>query len=265
MRKLKVATWNINSIRLRFEQVKKVFQEQNIDILALQEIKVINELFPLDACNQIGAKYCYFNGEKSYNGVAFLSRIPLDEAFYLKLCKDDARHIAVRVDDKIELHNFYVPSGGDEPDISINPKFAHKLQYLEEMKSWFATNRKASDKMMLMGDLNIAPFEHDVWSSKQLRNVVSHTIPEIERLNAIRENLNWIDVSRKFVPLDKKLYSWWSYRNPGWRENDKGRRLDQIWCTKPLDESIINSTILKETREYTQPSDHVPVICEVII
>ena len=265
MKKLKIATWNINSIRLRFEQVKKVFQEQNLDILALQEIKVMNELFPIDDCAQIGAKYCYFNGQKSYNGVAIISRIPLQESERLKLCKDDARHIAVMIEDQMELHNFYIPAGGDEPDVNINPKFAHKLSYLEEMKLWFATHRKPTDKMILVGDLNIAPFEHDVWSSKHLRNVVSHTKPEIDRLNDIRDGQNWIDVSRKFTPMDQKLYSWWSYRNPGWRENDKGRRLDQIWCTKPLDDSIISSKILKETREYLQPSDHVPVICEILI
>jgi exodeoxyribonuclease-3 len=265
MTKIKIATWNINSIRLRFEHVKQVFQEQALDILALQETKVRNEFFPVDDCRQIGAKYSYFNGEKSYNGVAIISRIPLQETFSLKLCKDDARHIAALLDNKVEIHNFYIPSGGDEPDVNINAKYAHKLEYLETMKSWFALNRKASDKMILMGDLNIAPFENDVWSSKQLKNVVSHTAAEITRLSDIKNDLGWIDVSRKFTSMDKKLYSWWSYRNPGWRENDKGRRLDQIWCTKPLDEYMINSTILKHTREYKQPSDHVPVICEMII
>ena len=117
-------------------------------------------------------------------------------------------------------------------------------------------------RAVLVGDLNIAPLEHDVWSHKQLRDVVSHTAVETEGLLAWQRN-GWVDAVRHFVPDDEKLYSWWSYRNRDWRTSDRGRRLDHIWVTSDLKGALANQTILKDARDWTQASDHVPVCVEL--
>ncbi|MCB2081964.1 MAG: endonuclease/exonuclease/phosphatase family protein, partial [Rickettsiales bacterium] len=179
------------------------------------------------------------------------------------LHNDDARHIAVTLPDGIELHNFYVPAGGDIPDPEENPKYLHKLRYVEEMTEWFARHRSKDSACVLVGDLNIAPLEHDVWSHKQLMNVVSHTERELERLAALKDSIGWVDGSRLFVPETEKLYSWWSYRNRDWKKSNRGRRLDHIWVTPPLRAHVRSGTILHEARDWEKPSDHVPVILEI--
>ncbi len=259
---MKIATWNINSVRLRMPLVKKLVAEAAPDILCLQETKTQDEFFPTLELQALGFKHTYFSGEKSYNGVAILSRIPLANMKTERFVNDNKRHISATLPDGTELHNFYIPAGGDEPDPVINPKFDHKLKFVEEMTAWFKKHRKPSDKIIILGDFNIAPLEHDVWSHKQLMNVVSHTAPELERMEKLRASLGWIDTSRLFVPEGEKLYSWWSYRNQDWRKSDRGRRLDHIWTTPALKSRIKSSTILKDCRDWSSPSDHVPVITE---
>ena len=120
---MRIATWNINSVRLRKHQVLRFIKEQNIDILCLQETKTEDQFFPSDDFLKIGMRHQYFKGEKSYNGVAILSKIKFQEKEHINWCnKGDCRHISVKLGKEIDLHNFYVPAGGDEPDISINPK-----------------------------------------------------------------------------------------------------------------------------------------------
>lgn len=255
---MKIATWNINSIRLRKEIVKKYLELENIDILLLQETKCVNEQFPCDFFTNFGFKYQYFEGEKSYNGVAILSKIELQNSFSLSLCNEDKRHISAQAGD-IEIHNFYIPAGGDVPSEEDNPKFKHKLNYVREMRKWFSKNRDKKDKMILCGDLNIAPFEHDVWSSKQLRDVVSHTNIERKLLLDLVGEFKWVDCARKFTPSDEKSYSWWSYRNKDWKKSNRGRRLDHIWTTDPLNENIKAYNIFKDARDWEKPSDHIPL------
>ena len=206
---MRIATWNINSVRLRIAYVLRFIKEQNIDVMCLQETKTTDENFPSEDFRKVGMKYQYYRGEKSYNGVAIISKFELTDLGYLNWCKkDDTRHIYVKINNNIELHNFYVPAGGDEPDISINPKFDHKISFINEMKNYFYSETKKNK--ILVGDLNIAPLEHDVWSHKQLLNVVSHTPIETETLLDIIQTGNWVDIMREFVPHNEKLYSWWS-------------------------------------------------------
>ena len=140
---MRIATWNINSVRLRLNQVLDFVKEKEIDTLCLQETKTQDEFFPSTDFFEIGMKYQYFRGEKSYNGVAIISNTQLTGTNYIDFCKKgDARHISVKFKNNIELHNFYVPAGGDEPDISINPKFEHKISFLNEMKSNFRKIKK---------------------------------------------------------------------------------------------------------------------------
>ena len=261
---MRIATWNINSIRLRIEQVIKFVKDNQIDILCLQETKTPDENFPQEEFENIGFTHQYFRGEKSYNGVAILSKLKFGECSYVNWCnKNDTRHISVQLNNKTELHNFYVPAGGDEPDISINPKFEHKISFLNEMHKFFRNDLETNK--VLVGDLNIAPFENDVWSHKQLLNVVSHTPIETDTLLKIIKTGNWIDVMREFVPHDQKLYSWWSYRNKNWEVSNRGRRLDHFWVSKNLFPQVKSGVICKETRSWERPSDHVPIIVDIDI
>ncbi len=157
------------------------------------------------------------------------------------------------------LHNFYVPAGGDEPDPEINAKFAHKLAFLDEMRGAPGLHPGAGAHAILVGDLNVAPLEHDVWSHKQLIRVVSHTPIECERLNAVRQAGAWVDIMRSFVPEPAKLYTWWSYRAADWQAADRGRRLDHIWVSPAIADRVSAMTIAKQARGWSQPSDHVPV------
>ncbi len=259
---MKIVTWNINSIRFRMESVAKFSEEHNPDVILLQETKVENHLFPSEECRKLGFPYLYYEGEKSYNGVAILSKLPFEDQFSLNFINEHKRHVAVRIGD-VEIHNFYAPAGGDIPDIELNPKFDHKLKYFAEMNKWFRENRHSKQQIILAGDLNIAPLEHDVWSSKQLRNEVSHTDIERKLMMDIIKDFTWSDIAREFVPIEQKLYSWWSYRNIDWAKSNRGRRLDHVWLSAGLSGKCSEFSIIKETRSYEKPSDHVPVMIRI--
>lgn len=269
-KKLSVASWNINSVRLRQNQVASFLQEYQPDILALQETKTPDEHFPKQTFESIGYTHCIFNGIKSYNGVCFISKIPLSAAvIHTRVNQDDCRHIEVQCHLEgvapITLHNLYIPAGGDEPDPEINPKFDHKLKFVDEMTSFFPTYHQENDHVIALGDFNIAPYENDVWSHKQLLKIVSHTPIEVEKLNAMRDAFDWIDVARHFVSENEKLYSWWSYRARDWKKSNRGRRLDHIWVSPSLKKSLSNFQVLPDMRSIEKPSDHVPIITDLTL
>ena len=268
MGSLRVATWNINSLRLRLPLLKELAAALDPDVICLQETKVPDPLFPMEAPAGLGYPHVVFRGMKGYNGVAILSRLPLqpqdDAPDWCK--KGDCRHIAALVDapgGPVEVHNFYVPAGGDVPDPAENPKYGHKLDFIAETRNWFAA-RMGLTRTVLAGDLNIAPREHDVWSHKQLLDVVSHTPAETKGLNAWME-AGFVDAVRHFVPDDQKLYTWWSYRNRDWKVADRGRRLDHIWVTSDLQGALHAQTILRDARDWPRGSDHVPVCVELAL
>jgi exodeoxyribonuclease-3 len=261
---LTVATWNINSIRIRVDIVTDFLDRYRPDILCLQEVKCPPDQFPRGPFVDRGYRHILVNGQKGYHGVAILSRRPFIDTSLRGFCgKGDARHAAALVGDgddgEITVHNFYVPAGGDEPDPSINEKFAHKLAFIDEMKGWL-TGAETDRKAILVGDLNIAPYENDVWSHKQLLNVVSHTPVETTGLEAVRMSGGWVDAIRSFIPLEKKVYTWWSYRAADWQASDRGRRLDHIWVTPHLAPRLKEIDILRAARGWPRPSDHVPVL-----
>ncbi len=261
---MRIATWNINSIRIRVDLIAQFVQAHMPDVLCFQETKVVDDNFPIQAIMDLGFGHYVIKGEKSYNGVAIFSKCPLHNKQSLSFVgKQDARHVSVVINDDVELHNFYVPAGGDIPDVTLNIKFDHKLKFIDEVSSWFLANRKKTDKIILVGDLNVAPLEHDVWSHKQLLNVVSHTPIEVEKLLNLQSSLGFVDVVRKFVPESEKLYSWWSYRNQDWKQSNRGRRLDHIWATNPVAHLVHKQVIYKDARDFKSPSDHVPVMIEL--
>ena len=259
---MRIVTWNINSVRLRIGLIEKFTKEYNPDILALQETKCPDDKFPIDQVKQMGFSHIVYSGQKSYNGVAIFSKLPIENNFSIELCNDDRRHIAATVNG-YEIHNFYVPAGGDIPDIEENPKYKHKLDYVQQAKKWLKENRSVDNKMILLGDLNIAPHEHDVWSSRQLRNVISHTEPERKALLSLQASMDFVDSGRHFIEMSEKLYTWWSYRNRDWQKSNRGRRLDHIWTSRPLEDKLKSISVLSEARNWPSPSDHVPYILDL--
>jgi exodeoxyribonuclease-3 len=266
-RPLRLATWNINSVRLRWPLLAALDEALRPDVLCLQETKCPDELFPRAEIAALGFPHIAVRGMKGYNGVAVLSRRPIavieDTPDWCG--RGDCRHLGVLLDapgGPIELHDFYVPAGGDVPDPAANPKFAHKLDFLAEATAWSAA-RAAAPRRVLLGDLNIAPLEHDVWSHRELLDVVSHTPVEVEALTAWMARGGWHDAVRHFVPEEQKLYSWWSYRARDWAASDRGRRLDHIWVSEDLRGKLARHAVLKAARGWEKASDHVPVMVEL--
>jgi exodeoxyribonuclease-3 len=264
---MKIATWNINSVRLRLGLVLRFLRRHQPDVLCLQETKVINELFPTGPLGKAGYVHQAINGQKGYHGVAILSRLPIIRTDARAFCeKSDCRHVSVVLTNGVELHNFYVPAGGDLPDAKRNPKFGHKLDFLREMAGIFARRgERSTAPVILTGDLNVAPLENDVWNHKQLLDVVSHTPIEIALLEEARNAFDWVDVTRRFVPEDQKIYSWWSYRARDWELSDRGRRLDHIWASQALKGHLADQAILKPARGWQKASDHVPVLASFVL
>lgn len=260
---LKITSWNVNSVRLRLPLIADFLQKIEPDVLCLQETKCRDAEFPAADFRKLGYEHLAVAGQKGYHGVALVSRAPLETIERRDFCqKGDARHVAatVRIGGRaIRLHNFYVPAGGDEPDPLVNPKFEHKLAFLDEMRAWTQDQALAAGDAVFVGDFNVAPLEHDVWSHKALLSVVSHTPVETEKLTALLEAGPFVDALRHFTPADQKLYTWWSYRAPDWAKANKGRRLDHIWVSPSLKGALASVDILKEARGWERPSDHAPV------
>ena len=264
---MRIITWNINSLRLRMPLLEQLCRDTAPDMVCLQETKVPDNLFPMEQVRALGFDHVVFRGMKGYNGVAILSRQPVtvleDTPDWCQ--RGDCRHIAVRHGtgaDAIDVHDFYVPAGGDIPDPVENPKFAHKLAFIEEARHWFSA--RAMRRTVLVGDLNIAPLEHDVWSHKQLLKIVSHTPVETEGLLKWQDT-GFVDAMRHFVPASEKLYTWWSYRNRDWSASNRGRRLDHVWVTPDLKDALRGMEVLRPARDWDKPSDHVPVIVDLAV
>ncbi|MDP3897858.1 MAG: exodeoxyribonuclease III [Mesorhizobium sp.] len=260
---LTIATWNINSVRLRLPLAAEFLRDVQPDILCLQEIKCPEEFFPYQAFHDLGYAHVVISGQKGYHGVATISRRPIEVLERRDFCtKGDCRHLSARFEAgglSILLHNFYVPAGGDEPDPEINPKFRHKLDFIEEMRTVVAESGPDSGAI-LVGDLNIAPLETDVWSHKQLLKVVRHTPIETEGFESMRIGGGWVDLMRQAIPPAEKLFTWWSYRAADWDVSDRGRRLDHVWSSSNIAGHLSGIEVLRHARGWERPSDHVPVI-----
>ena len=252
-----IGTWNINSVRLREGLVCRLLEEEQPDVLCLQELKSPTELVMTEGFARLGYRHCVLRGQKGYNGVAIISKLPLEDLG----CRDflgrgEARHVAARLPNGIVIENFYVPAGGDEPDRDANPKFADKLDFVAGMREW--SRQESPRRTVVVGDFNIAPLQDDVWSHRQLLGVVSHTPVEVDLLDSVLQAGSWTDVVRSDIP-EGKLYSWWSYRARDWAASDRGRRLDHIWASPDLVEDSHASRIRRDVRGWPRPSDHVPV------
>jgi exodeoxyribonuclease III len=257
---LKIASWNINSVRARAAIVEKFLVEEAPDILCLQETKVRDSEFPHALFQRLGYHHAVLCGQQMHHGVAILSRIPVREEERRDWqANGEARHVGVRLECGIRLENVYVPAGGDIPDREINSKFGQKLDFLDRMTRW---SEECACPTIVVGDFNVAPLECDVWSHKQLLNVVSHTPVEVEALGKLQASNDWIDLGRHFVPAPARLFTWWSYRSPDWTRNDRGRRLDHMWASKDVAALAVEHHVYEPCRGWERPSDHVPLVTE---
>ena len=258
---MRVATWNINSVRLRAGQVQRFVAEAGIDLLLLQETKCREAEFPYAALAECGLPHVRVAGQKGSHGVATASRLPLEDAPELQLCREGhARCLAVRVAG-LEVVNLYIPAGGDVPDRAANPKFDHKLDFYERLTAAMAA-RDPARPLLLAGDFNIAPGEDDVWNDRHMLKVVSHTPVEIEAAERLRASLRFTDLPRAATP-EGKLFSWWSYRAADFRASNRGLRLDHLWASPGLAPHASGARVHDHVRAWERPSDHVPVTADL--
>jgi exodeoxyribonuclease-3 len=267
--RLRLCTWNINSVRLRHEQVARFVSEHAPDVVMLQEIKCRDGEFPAQAFADMGLPHLKVKGQKGWHGVAIASRLPFEDTEPLDVCREGhARCVSIRVQG-IDLHNFYIPAGGDVPDRALNPKFDHKLDFYEKLTAEMA-RRDPAARTVFAGDFNIAPGENDVWNHRHMLKVVSHTPIELETMAKLKQAGRFTDVVRTAVPDPEKLFSWWSYRAQDFRKSNRGLRLDHIWVTPGLQGALQArgaelSRVHDTVREWERPSDHAPVTADLVI
>ncbi len=267
--RLRVATWNINSVRLRADQVARYVAEHAPDVLCLQEIKCQNGEFPMDAFVEMGLPHVHVRGQKGWHGVAIASRLPMAPGPELDLCKHAHARCVSGVVEGVEIHNLYIPAGGDVPDRDLNPKFDHKLDFYERLTRDMG-RRDPSAPLIVCGDLNVAPGEFDVWNHKYMSKIVSHTPVEVEAMRALQESIGFIDILREAVPEPEKLASWWSYRAADFRKSARGLRLDHLLLSPGLRDAAFRSgaaaaRVHDTVRAWERPSDHAPVSVDLIV
>ena len=258
--RLSLATWNVNSVRLRAPQIQQFLAQNDIDLLCIQEIKCQTHEFPYDFFNQLGFHHIHVAGQKGWHGVALVSKIPFEISDTPAFCRrGEARAQAIRIEG-VDIWNFYIPAGGDLPDRTANDKFDHKLEFYERLCTDLR-GRNRDHPLLICGDLNIAPGEFDVWSHRQMLRVVSHTPVEIEAFENLMVCGEFHDPFRVAYPNPEKIFTWWSYRAADYRASNRGLRLDHVLFNPALMARIsggITAKIHDDVRGWTQPSDHVP-------
>lgn len=267
--RLRIATWNVNSVRLRADQVARFAAEQGPDVLCLQEIKCREAEFPFQALADAGFPHVRISGQKGWHGVATASRLPIEPGPDLAVCRrGEARSVTARIAG-IEIWNLYVPAGGDVPDRTLNDKFDHKLEFLERLRSE-AARRDPKAPLLIAGDLNVAPGEHDVWNHRHMSKIVSHTPTEVEAMERLKGSLGFLDLVRESAPEPRKLFSWWSYRAQDFRASNRGLRLDHLWASPGLEaaarrQGSVAARVHDDVRAWERPSDHAPVSVDLVL
>jgi exodeoxyribonuclease III len=261
---MKIATWNVNSIRTRLTHVTDWLTANPIELLCVQETKVVDELFPHEAIESIGYHAAVF-GQKSYNGVALIRRSPLEQVdlgFGAILPAemvgdlDDQKRVISTVIDGIRIVNLYVPNGSAVD----SEKYVYKLRWLKVLQEYLAVLLERSPSLLVCGDFNIALEDIDIHNPKGRAKQVMATDVEREALRHVLE-LGLSDAFRKFTP-EGGNFSWWDYRSAGFRRN-AGWRIDHHYLTPDLYDRAISCVIDRAPRELEQPSDHTPVIVEL--
>ena len=267
--RLRICTWNVNSVRLRAEQAARFVEQAQPDVLCMQEIKCQEGEFPAEAFAAMGLPHLKIAGQKGWHGVAIASRLPFDDAPKLDVCREGhARCVAVK-GAGVEVQNFYIPAGGDIPDPALNPKFAHKLDFYDRLTAYMG-KRDPKDPLVVTGDLNVAPGEFDVWNHRYMSKIVSHTPLEVETFGRLMDSVGFINILREAVPEPEKLASWWSYRAQDFRQSNRGLLLDHLLLSPGLRAAAFSTgaaqaRIHDDVRAWERPSDHAPVSVDLAV
>lgn len=252
----KLASWNVNSLRVRLPHLLDWLNTHQPDILGIQETKSQDKDFPIDALKTAGY-HVVFSGQKTYNGVATLSKHPIDEPVqHIPFLDDPQRRFLATTIDDIRFINVYVPNGSDLD----SEKYAYKLNWLDKLKQYIKQQLRRYENVVMVGDFNIAPDERDVHDPVFWKDRILVSQPERAALQQLLD-LGLHDSFRLF-PQETSLFSWWDYRAAGFRRNH-GLRIDLILVSDALKHRCEKSYIDIAPRKLERPSDHTPVICEI--
>ncbi len=253
---MKIATWNVNSIAVRLEQVLNFLKTHDIDVLCLQETKTVDEKFPLEAIENSGYKAA-FMGQKSYNGVAILSKHPIEDVQYnfADDGEDAPKRLIAGTVNGVRVVNTYIPNGTE----LWTDKFTFKLDWLQRLRKMFDETCDFQGDVLLCGDFNVAPDETDVWNVKAWTGKLHFSKPERAAMHHVKQ-WGFVDVFRQ-QNGDLQEFSWWNYREGAFPKN-QGLRIDHIWTSESLAEKCVGCWIDKEPRGWERPSDHTPVVAE---
>ncbi|MFK7929401.1 MAG: exodeoxyribonuclease III [Myxococcota bacterium] len=252
---LAIATWNVNSLRVRLDHLAQwTTDNPDVDVICLQETKVEDHLFPHDACASMGWIHRAVHGQKTYNGVAILSKRPLEEVqlgFAVGEPDEQARLIRATVDG-VRVFGCYIPNGNSVG----SPKFSYKLAWLKRLRAELAADTAPDRQVLVCGDFNIAPHEDDVWDPWAAENSILFHPLEHKALNKVT---SWglVDSLRQVHPKGNH-FSWWDFRGGGFRRN-QGFRIDHLWVTHSLANRLTDVRTDRDVRGWDRPSDHVPV------
>lgn len=254
---MKLATWNVNSLSVRLPQVLAWLADNPMDAIGLQELKLVDEKFPHEALQAAGYHAASF-GQKTYNGVAILSRSPLRDVVRNIPGHEDAqaRVIAATLDTPegpLRLVNCYFVNG----QAPGSDKFAYKMLWLEALHRWLKEEMAAHTRLVLVGDFNVAPEDRDSFDPVGLKDTIHHTVEERTHFQALLD-LGLTDAFRLFEQPEKS-FSWWDYRMLGFQKN-RGLRIDHILVSEALKAQVSACTIDRQPRKNPQPSDHAPVV-----
>lgn len=252
---MKIATWNVNSIRVRLPHITDWLSKQQPDVLCLQETKVVDDLFPAEALQEVGYESIYC-GQKTYNGVAILSKSTAEDVLRQPaVLKDEQKRCIAATFDNVRVINIYVPNGSEVG----SDKYQYKLQWLKQLHAHLKEELKLYEQLVIVGDYNIAPEDSDVHDPKAWQGSVLVSDKERDAFQAMIA-MGLVDVFRQFEQ-EQDSYSWWDYRAAAFRRN-RGLRIDHILCSEPLSQQCHSCVIDKEPRSWEKPSDHAPVIAE---
>jgi exodeoxyribonuclease III len=252
---MKIATWNVNSLRVRLPQMLAWLAENPVDVLGVQETKLTDENFPRAEIEAAGYQVA-FAGQKTYNGVALLSRQPLEQIqIGIPNFQDEQRRVIAANCGGVRVINLYVPNG----QAVGSDKYQYKLIWLEALRSWLSDEFRHSERIVVVGDFNIAPADEDVHDPLAWKDQILCSEPEREALKALT-TLGYRDCFRLF-PQEAQCFSWWDYRAAAFRRN-MGLRIDLVLANATFAQACTACVIDKTPRKQERPSDHAPVVAE---
>ncbi len=252
---MKIATWNVNSMKVRLPHVTEWLQAHDPDVLVLQEIKQVSEAFPVDALREAGYE-SLANGQKTYNGVAVVSKTaPADPVFEFPNFDDPQRRVLATTIGDVRVVDLYVPNGSEVG----SEKYDYKLRWLATLRDFLEDEMSRHENLVVLGDFNIAPADEDVYDAEKWGDAILCSPQERAALGRLID-LGLTDVFRKFDQPEKS-FSWWDYRAAGFRRN-AGLRIDLILTSEAMTSRCERSFVDKEPRAWERPSDHAPVVAE---